>query len=381
MMPTSLLYTNTVSGHHLEYLHHLYDACLRMTDRQFVFVVPEQFVTVRHQFEWAEAQHITFDYLTVAEAAACTQGGMLACSWRICRVVKRRIKKHKADRVFAITLMAHLPFAPFVYGRKVKLSGIIYKIYLYEWKAASWLRRAMDVLKYGLMRTFGCFDRIFILNDRAAARRLNRIYRTTKFHYLPDPYVGLPQAAERNQTRRELGLAEDQRLLFHFGALAERKGTMRIVESLAHLDEEQCRRYVFLFAGRVQADIREAFYAGVEAQKGRVRVIVEDDFCSYERLASLCAASDLLLMPYLETAQSSGVIGYASQFGTPVLASDRGLIGKLVRRYGLGYRTSVDPEALAAAYRQHTHDAKVCSSEYVTAHRVSAFQSELKEIL
>ncbi|MBR3846962.1 MAG: hypothetical protein IKM37_05345, partial [Alistipes sp.] len=112
-----MIFTPTVSGHHLEYLHHLYDACLRVTDRQFVFVVPEQFVKVRHQFEWAEAQHITFDYLTAAEAAACTQGGMLACSWRICRVVKRRIKKHKADRVFAITLMAHLPFAPFVYGR------------------------------------------------------------------------------------------------------------------------------------------------------------------------------------------------------------------------------------------------------------------------
>lgn len=375
-MGHTLIFTPTVSGHHLEYLHHLYDACLRVTDRQFVFVVPEQFVKVRHQFEWTEVQHITFDYLTAAEAAACTQGGMLARSWRICRVVKRRIKKYKADRVFAITLMAHLPFAPFVYGRKVKLSGIIYKIYLYEWKAASWLRRAMDVLKYGLMRTFGCLDRIFILNDRAAARRLNRIYRTTKFHYLPDPYVGLPQAAERNQTRRELGLAEDQRLLFHFGALAERKGTMRIVESLAHLDEEQCRRYVFLFAGRVQADIREAFYAGVEAQKGRVRVIVEDDFCSYERLASLCAASDLLLMPYLETAQSSGVIGYASQFGTPVLASDRGLIGKLVRRYGLGWTTSIESEDLEIAYRMLDTQLMV-DKHYCQSHQVEAFQKKI----
>ena len=114
----------------------------------------------------------------------------------------------------------------------------------------------------------------------------------------------------------------------------------------------------------------------MEAQKGRVRVIVEDDFCSYERLASLCAASDLLLMPYLETAQSSGVIGYASQFGTPVLASDRGLIGKLVRRYGLGWTTSIESEDLVIAYRMLDTQLMV-DKHYCQSHQVEAFQKKI----
>ncbi len=42
-------------------------------------------------------------------------------------------------------------------------------------------------------------------------------------------------------------------------------------------------------------------------------------------------------MPYSNTAQSSGIIGYCAQFKTPVVVPNHGLLGKLVRRYSLGY--------------------------------------------
>ena len=192
--------------------------------------------------------------------------------------------------------------------------------------------------------------------------------------------MALPEATARDVIRRELGIGDDERLLLHFGAMAHRKGTLRIVESLAHLNDEQRARYRFRFVGRVGEDIRTAFYEAIEAQKGRVRVEVEEGFCSYDRLASLCAASDLLLMPYLETAQSSGVIGYGSQFGVPVVASDEGLIGKLVRRYRLGITAAPTPEALAAGYAAAETYGRV-DEAYCATHRVADFQHQLRDAL
>jgi hypothetical protein len=43
------------------------------------------------------------------------------------------------------------------------------------------------------------------------------------------------------------------------------------------------------------------------------------------------------LIPYKATAQSSGVLGYAAQFKRPVVAPNEKLLGKLVRKYHLGY--------------------------------------------
>lgn len=46
---------------------------------------------------------------------------------------------------------------------------------------------------------------------------------------------------------------------------------------------------------------------------------------------------DAILIPYKNTAQSSGLLGYAAQFNKPLLAPSNGLIGKLVNEYKLGY--------------------------------------------
>ena len=41
-------------------------------------------------------------------------------------------------------------------------------------------------------------------------------------------------------------------------------------------------------------------------------------------------------MPYFNTENSSGMFGYASQFGVPVVANNKNLTRKLVKYYHLG---------------------------------------------
>ncbi len=65
--------------------------------------------------------------------------------------------------------------------------------------------------------------------------------------------------------------------------------------------------------------------------------------------ARLFAEADLLVAPYVEASQS-GVLAIAAAFGLPVVASDVGEIGRLVRSTGMGRVVPpADPEALAEA--------------------------------
>ena len=374
-MKKILIFTAATSGHNMEYLHHIYDVAAQHTDRQYVFVVPESFEQVKHNFAWEPVDHIVFDFITDAESASYKDKGMLASSYHLCKLVRRRIKKHKADKLFVITLMSHLPFAPFMYGWHVKMSGIVYKIYLYEWHNSSFAAKAMNVLKYILMRVFPLFERIYILNDEASTKKLNACYKTKKFCYLPDPYVPIATSGSDLNLRKTLNVASDQTMFVHFGALAERKGTMHIIDSLQHLSDEDAKKYVFVFAGKVFPDIKEAFYAGVKKYQHKVQIYVKDEFCSFEYLAALCEASDAILIPYLETAQSSGVIGYAAQFGKPVIAPNEGMIGELVKRYDLGVADCIKPGSLVDQYRKIANKQIAAPTlDYCRDHQIGRFQ-------
>lgn len=105
------------------------------------------------------------------------------------------------------------------------------------------------------------------------------------------------------------------------------------------LSSEEKIRSHFYFAGKVADDIRKEFYTMVDVLKSRgVHIYVKDEFVSFKYLNSLCASCDCMLTPYRNTSQSSGAIGYAAQYGKPVVEPSKGLLGYLIKRYRLGYQ-------------------------------------------
>ena len=67
-------------------------------------------------------------------------------------------------------------------------------------------------------------------------------------------------------------------------------------------------------------------------------------------IAGLVRWSDVVLAPYQRFVGSSGVLLWAAAAGRPVITQDRGLLGELTRRHGLGTAVdTTDPAALAAA--------------------------------
>ena len=157
------------------------------------------------------------------------------------------------------------------------------------------------------------------------------------------------------------------------GDMRERKGTLDILKAILELPQSELYRFHFIFAGKVSEEIKEIFYQLLGAMSQQTKISVFDEFCDYSFLGSLCSLSDYILIPYKQVGQSSGIIGYAVQFEKPVLAPSKGLIGKLVKRYNLGYCIpEISYREIERFFLSHSKDEKV-NQGYLTKNTVSLF--------
>lgn len=371
-----IIFNKTIGGHHLEYIHHLYMSAMNDMEDSFFFVLPESFNLVKDNMEWPYSSNIHIDLFGDGKDT-CSSGKlwkMLRNSWDNLTILRRYVKKYQANVVYCNVIMELLPFAPILL-RKIKLLGVIYKIYLYEIERKSRIVVLFDKLIYWIISGASVFWKVFVLNDKASAERLNKLYNTNKFVPLPDPFVPIPTDS-LTDFRGGYGISYEKHLFVQFGTLCENKSTVDILESIKLLNAEERKKFSFAFAGKVYDDIKTRFYSLVNELQGEVQIVVIDKYCSYYTFASMCMACDAILTPYRRTAQSSGLIGYAAQFHKPVIAPNRGLLGDLVKSYGLGLVIDdISPEMLVDAYRKVARgEVDIPNDNYCAQNSVEEFQ-------
>ncbi len=382
-MGHTLIIDSKLSGHHLEYLAHLWRICENETEGSFIFVVPRSFAEKREMIGLSDSKRIRIVYLTDREFASSNTGSLIKRAWSFSRIISKYSIGFSASKVFLVSIMDCLPFLPVLLCSKIQVSGIIYGIYLYTWKTSSLIKRVEDAIKYTIFARSRVFQTVFILNDAASARRLNALYNTSKFRFLVDPYLPI-SLDETISVRKEYGISEDKVLFVHFGSLGVRKGTMVILDSLELLSDNDIQKYAFVIAGLVPDTIKDDFYSRLETVKNKgVQIYVKDAFCDYSFLGKLCFECDAILAPYLDTARSSGIIGYSSQYYKPVIAPSSGLIGRLVKKYKLGYLLpSADSKCLCDAYRDFSKmHSYGLGDEYVISHDVCRFMDTVSTVL
>ena len=153
-------------------------------------------------------------------------------------------------------------------------------------------------------------------------------------------------ADEAGLTRADDGAL---RVLF-FGRIFKYKGLEHLVAADA-LIGDTVRRRKMVIAGRGDMAVAQAA-AKEHPEHFDLRPRRIDDL----ETAQLFADADLLVLPYIEASQS-GVLAIAPSFGLPVVASDIGEIGDMVRTTGMGLLVPpADPAALARALREVLED-------------------------
>lgn len=165
---------------------------------------------------------------------------------------------------------------------------------------------------------------------------------------IPEAKPEMP-AADRQQARRAVGIAEDDVVFLSFGVNHDWKNYQVIFQAAQGLEG----RFKLLFAGRVQpVDAARNDPVRLAAEHGcQGNTIVADKYISADEIPLYFAASDALILSYRkEFAGRSGGLRYASQFGLPVIASDGGAQGEAVKGQYLGLTfTPDDPVSMRQA--------------------------------
>lgn len=343
----TLILDITLVGHHLEYLHHLYIGASEKAENEYFFAVPgNEWRKMKDKLQWKTAPNINWIMLDDIECQQIQSGSMVARCIKISKFIKQLVLKYDINDVFLISLTESIPVLPIILPERIKVSGIIYKIYLRAKR--SLVRNVIDKIRYTIIRCNKSVKKVFILNDLSSTIALNRIYKTDKFIMLPDPVPDV-DIDSCNDIRQSFNIPQKATVFLHFGAMDRRKGTLEILKATQLLTSDQLMNIHFIFAGKVSGFIRDEFYMLVEkAREKGANITIEDDFISYERINDFCHSSNAILAPYLLTDLSSGVIGYGAVHNIPIIGPSNGLIGELIRDNGLGLTIDkISPESIS----------------------------------
>jgi len=193
---------------------------------------------------------------------------------------------------------------------------------------------------------------------------------------VPDPVPDqIPESGSDSQQacRRRLGLPQERIILLFFGELRDGKGPDILLEATRWLPPD----ILVIFAGNPKGRLALMDWeqeVSTRALEGRVRLDlgrVPDELVSV-----YFQAADAVVLPYRRSfLGTSGVLGRATSARKPVIATDVGDIGELVRQYGLGIVTKPeDPQQLASAISQYVRERETIGA--TVAERAAHYSSQ-----
>jgi glycosyltransferase involved in cell wall biosynthesis len=170
----------------------------------------------------------------------------------------------------------------------------------------------------------------------------NRKPLLTLFHPLYDTHGPVPT---KRDARRALCLPNDSKVLLFFGYIRRYKGLEVLLEAMAiaHREDSSLRLVV---AGEF---IRDAAHFRALAERLEIAGIVDFQvgYVPAERVGTLFAAADTVVLPY-QSATQSGVIPLAFSHGVPVITCAAGELSRQVAHDRNGWVVErPGPEALA----------------------------------
>lgn len=372
-MKRYLIHSGFIGGHQLEYLHHLYMGALQNRDNDYIFAVPPKFDKDSKSLYWPTAENIRIITYYEQEKKRSRKG--LSSAFRNAKLLGKLVKQYKADEVVVISLMEYMPFLPLFVKGHVRVSGILYRIYLYDWKNETLSKRIVDSIIYTIFSQCKVFEKIYTLNDSSAALYLNRFFNSNKFRYLPDPVPVLPNYKGKS-IREELGIPEQNVVLLHPGGMLPYKGTLNILKALIGLDKKYCDKITVIFAGRASS-IQPDFGVYLSIIREKLQAFYYEGYIPFEKMADFFATSDFVLIPYTTNNKSSGIVGNAAYYQKPVVVAKGGVIGKMVKRWNLGILLENHSVDSILSFLKKLPEPYICRNEYDKNHTIEQFSKLL----
>ena len=184
--------------------------------------------------------------------------------------------------------------------------------------------------------------------DEFLAAELQANYPSAPIYFLPD-VCPADYEGDGNAARQKLNVPVDKFVFLFYGGGYRRKGLHLAVQAMLDLPADTP---AFLLCAGKQDPTGETAQ-GLKKLAAQNRALLINRYVSDDEEKLCFAASDVVLLPYLNHFGTSGVLSRAMAARKPVIVSDEQLLGKMTREHQLGLLfPSGDTKALGASMRQ-----------------------------
>ena len=352
--PRLMLFDLALGGHHGNYIQHLID----YADQEEFFgvidiVVLPQFSDVHQDavVAIANSKHPQINLIPILVTEEASLGlrnsGVNRAirnfrEWEVfCQYAQ------KLQTTYALIMYLDTYALPIAFGEKspCPFSGIYFRPtfhystfanYQHSWKETiQHLREKItldQILRRPQLHKLLCLDPFVI-------KSLRSHQHNSKMIHLADPVSFSPPALDDiSSFRTKLGIEKHHQVFLLFGALDERKGIYQILDAIEILPPEVTQNFCLLIVGKTNAEERARIQPKICAlrQTYSIQILEFYDFISESEVSRYFQAADVILATYQRHVGMSGILLLAAAAGKPVLSSNYGLMGELVRHYQLG---------------------------------------------
>lgn len=245
--------------------------------------------------------------------------------------------------------------------RRILIKGILFQPYIHFTNTNdSFLFFIKKVVKNYILQTCAVYtntnlNKLFILNDKEGARQMNKKLKNV-FQFLPDPITNASININQNLLRatfNKYNIQLNKKNLLLFGSIDARKNLINIIDALLLLPTELKSAVHLIIAGNFDSAVRKRYIDYINLYKDKISIAYNDAFVSDQEMEVLFQNCDLVVMAYINFYSSSGILGHAIKHNKKVIASNTGLVSKMVKEYDLGKTVNpLDINEIRDAMRQ-----------------------------
>lgn len=170
-------------------------------------------------------------------------------------------------------------------------------------------------------RTLKRADRYIVMTEKEKNRLLALLPGAAPIHIAPLPiyHAFKPTGLPKSQVRQNLGLPDDQPVLFYFGFVRPYKGLGVLIDALKILMDQELNPHL-LIVGEFWED-KSGYLVQIQALGLNNHVHIFDSYIPDDEVAAFFEAADLFVAPYIAGTQSAALKS-ALGFGLPVVVTD-----------------------------------------------------------
>ncbi|WP_207509444.1 glycosyltransferase [Telluribacter humicola] len=236
------------------------------------------------------------------------------------------------------------------------VSGIYFRPSFHYGMTASLKEKVVVLRKKWLLKgvlTSKELKNLFCL-DKSSVPVIQQMAPKVKVLPLSDPVRRYEvSAGEVSALRQSLGVEDNRKVFLLFGYLDDRKGIEPVLDAIGQLSEEESARLTLILAGPITKEYRSIIDAHIASFRTNAQIICHYKEIKGAPIQALFEMSDFVLTLYQKHVGMSSIVIRAALSEKPLISSDFGYMGSLVKEENLGVAVnSESAETISNAFRQ-----------------------------